>query len=135
MAPPETARKIMDKSQDPEAAETAQITHSPTVDPSTACSACGGCTMLPGREEDDDVMNTPCWKCNEHAKLCGNCWHACQPFDVPPLGYHVHCNHPVIEVRDSPPYNHGWGTLRDARETCPHWIPRHNSVLTQPDIV
>jgi hypothetical protein len=67
MAPPETAQKIMDKSQDPEAAETAQITDSPAVDPSTACSVCGGCTMLPGREEDDDVMNTPCWKCNEHA--------------------------------------------------------------------
>jgi hypothetical protein len=67
-----------------------------------------------------------CWKCNEHAKLCGNCWHACQPFDVPSLGDHVHCNHPVIEARDSPPYNHGWGTLRDARETCPHWIPRQN---------
>lgn len=31
----------MDKSQDPEAAETAQITDSPAVDPSTACSACG----------------------------------------------------------------------------------------------
>lgn len=60
---------------------------------------------------------------------CGNCWHACQPFDVPPLGDHVHCNHPVIEVRDSPPNNHGWGTLRDARETCPHWIPRHNDGL------
>ena len=129
MAPPETAQKIMDKSQDPEAAETAQITDCPAVDPSTACSACGGCTMLPGREEDDDVMNTPCWKCNEHAKLCGNCHHACEPFDVPPLGPHIHCNHPVIEVRDSPPYNHGWGTLRDARETCPHWIPRQNSIL------
>jgi hypothetical protein len=126
-APPERARNIMDKSQDSEAAETARIKDSPEVDPSTACSACGGCTMLPGSEEDDDVMNTPCWKCNEHAKLCGNCWNACQPFDVPPLGDHVHCNHPVIEVRDSPPYNHGWGTLRDARETCPHWIPRQNA--------
>jgi hypothetical protein len=39
MAPPETARKIMDKSQDPEAAETDQITDSPAVAPSTACSA------------------------------------------------------------------------------------------------
>ncbi len=107
----------IDKSQDPEA-----------VDPSAACSACGGCTMLPGRV-DDDATNTPCWICNEHAKLCGNCRHACQPFDVPPLGYHVHCNHPVIEVRDSPPYNHGWGTLRDARETCPHWIPRRTQKL------
>jgi hypothetical protein len=94
--------------------------------PPVACSACGGCTMLPGREEDDDVMNTPCWKCNEHAKLCGNCGHSGDIFDMPPLGDHLHCNHPVIEVRDSPPYNHGWGTLRDARETCPHWIPRQN---------
>jgi hypothetical protein len=29
--------------------------------------------MLPNYENDDDVMNTPCWKCNEHDKLCGNC--------------------------------------------------------------
>ena len=114
--------KSMKQEPNTEAAETAQITDSPAVDQFTACSACGGCTMLPGREEDDDVMNTPCWKCNEHAKACGNCWHACQPFNVPPLGDHVHCNHPVIEVRDSPPYNHGWGTLRNARETCPHWM-------------
>lgn len=82
--------------------------------------------MLPGRGEDDDVMNTPCWKCNEHAKLCGRCDHACEPFDVPPLGPHIHCGHPVLEVRDSPPYDSGWGTLRDVRETCEHWIPRQN---------
>lgn len=103
------------------------------VDPAAACSACGGCTMLPCREDDDDGMNTPCWKCNEHAKLCGNCHHACEPFDVPPLGPHIHCGHPVLEVRDSPPYDSGWGTLRDARETCEHWIPRQNAPVLATD--
>ena len=38
MAPPETARKIMDKPQDPEAAETVQTTSDPAVAPSTNCS-------------------------------------------------------------------------------------------------
>jgi hypothetical protein len=33
----------------------------------------------------------------------------------------------VLEVRDSPPYASGWGTLRDVRETCEHWIPRQNA--------
>ena len=39
MAPPGTARKIMENNTDPEAAETAQTTDSPAVDPSTACYA------------------------------------------------------------------------------------------------
>lgn len=34
MAPPETAQQIMDKKQDPAAAETARTTDSPAVDPS-----------------------------------------------------------------------------------------------------
>jgi hypothetical protein len=96
------------------------------VDPAAHCSACGGCGMLPGHEENDDLMNTPCWKCNERAKLCGNCGHRGDIFRMPILGDHLHCNHPVLEIRDSPPYNAGWGTLRDARETCEHWIPRQN---------
>ena len=83
--------------------------------------------MLPGREEDDDVMNTPCWKCNKHARACGNCAHRGDIFALSLLGDHLHCNHPVLEIRDSPPYNAGWGTLRDARETCEHWIPRLNA--------
>ena len=29
------------------------------------CSVCGGCFMIPGSEENDDVMNTPCPKCND----------------------------------------------------------------------
>ena len=85
------------------------------------CDLCHGLGMLPGREEDSDVMNTPCWKCNPHAKLCGNCAHRGEIFDLSALGPHLHCNHPVLKVRDSPPYNAGWGTLRDARETCEHW--------------
>ena len=28
------------------------------------CSVCGGCFMIPGSEKNDDVMNTPCPKCN-----------------------------------------------------------------------
>jgi hypothetical protein len=28
------------------------------------CDNCGGCGMLPGTEPNDDVMNTPCPKCN-----------------------------------------------------------------------
>ena len=28
------------------------------------CSVCGGCFMIPGTEPNDDVMNTPCPKCN-----------------------------------------------------------------------
>ena len=39
MAPPETAQQIMDKKQDPAAAETARTTDSPAVDPSTTCCA------------------------------------------------------------------------------------------------
>ena len=29
------------------------------------CSVCGGCFMIPGSEGNDDVMNTPCPKCND----------------------------------------------------------------------
>lgn len=95
--------------------------------PPEVCSACGGLGMLPGYDQgQDDVMNTPCWKCNPSAKLCGNCQHHCGVFDAPRLGVHIHCNHPVLEVRDSPPYNNGWGTLRDVRQTCEHWSPRND---------
>jgi len=38
------------------------------VAPATTCSACGGCGMLPGTEPNDDVMNTPCPKCNAEAR-------------------------------------------------------------------
>jgi hypothetical protein len=62
-----------------------------------------------------------------NAKACGNCGHRGDIFDLPPLGDHLHCNHPVLEIRDSPPHNAGWGTLREARETCEHWIPRQNA--------
>lgn len=34
----------------------------------SACSACGGCGMLPGTKPDDDVMNTPCPRCNPWSK-------------------------------------------------------------------
>jgi hypothetical protein len=33
-----------------------------------ACSACGGCGMIPGTGPNDDVMNTPCPECNPWAK-------------------------------------------------------------------
>jgi hypothetical protein len=33
------------------------------------CSVCGGCFMIPGTEPNDDVMNTPCPKCNGHLEL------------------------------------------------------------------
>lgn len=39
MAPLGTVQKIMENNTDPEAAETAQTTDSPAVDPSTACYA------------------------------------------------------------------------------------------------
>ena len=29
-----------------------------------ACHECGGCGMIPGTKPNDDVMNTPCPKCN-----------------------------------------------------------------------
>jgi len=32
------------------------------------CENCGGCGMIPGTLPDDDVMNSPCPKCNPHAK-------------------------------------------------------------------
>jgi hypothetical protein len=35
------------------------------------CSVCGGCFMILGPEPNDDVMNTPCPKCNEHSKDTG----------------------------------------------------------------
>ena len=38
MAPPEKARKIMDKSQDPEAADTVQTKGTPAVAPAATCS-------------------------------------------------------------------------------------------------
>lgn len=96
-----------------------------------ACPVCHGCGMLPGREENDDVMNTPCWQCNPHAKLCGNCAHRTELFEVPPLGTHLHCNYPSLEIRDSEPFNAGWGTLRDARETCPHFEPRNEPQILE----
>jgi len=33
-----------------------------------ACEHCGGCGMLAGKEPDDDVMNTPCPRCNPNAE-------------------------------------------------------------------
>lgn len=39
LAPPETARKIMKPTQDPEAAETVQTTETPAVAPAATCSA------------------------------------------------------------------------------------------------
>ena len=33
------------------------------------CSVCGGCFMIPGSEGNDDVMNTPCPKCNDPETL------------------------------------------------------------------
>jgi hypothetical protein len=32
------------------------------------CEYCGGCGMIAGKEPDDDVMNTPCPRCNPHAE-------------------------------------------------------------------
>jgi hypothetical protein len=39
-----------------------------TDDEESDCSVCGGCFMIPGTEPNDDVMNTPCPKCNGHSE-------------------------------------------------------------------
>jgi hypothetical protein len=46
-----------------------------------SCEYCGGCGMLHGKEPDDDVMNTPCPRCNPHAEPEWIPWHG----DAPPV--------------------------------------------------
>lgn len=57
-------------------------------------------------------------------RRCGKCVHAGEHFRLTG-GTHMHCNHPVESVRDTPPYGTGWGTLRKWTDSCSDFAPRN----------
>ena len=54
-------------------------------------------------------------------RRCGTCAHGGEHFRMGRLGTHLHCCHPDKDVRDIPPQDCGWGTLREWYATCKHW--------------
>lgn len=53
-------------------------------------------------------------------RRCFNCGHAGKGFKAFGVTNH-HCQHPDKDVRDIPPQDCGWGTLREWYSTCAHW--------------
>lgn len=56
-------------------------------------------------------------------RRCFNCRHAGKGFKAFGVTSH-HCKHPDKDVRDIPPQDCGWGTLREWHNTCDHWEKR-----------